>query len=151
MGKISYICIMKATEQQTWDVIPTRYDNNDILNLVHSSPEKKGARYFNLLKSVTKLDDKEISEWLSINEKTYRSYKKPQKITKAPLLEHAIMIISLFKHGIEIFGSSEQFKKWLDTNNFYFDNKSPGIFMDTATGIKFIDDRLTGIEYGDNA
>ena len=61
------------------------------------------------------------------------------------------MLISLFKHGIEIFGDEEKFKQWLKTENFYFGQKTPVVFIDTASGIKFIDDRLTGIEYGDNA
>jgi len=40
---------------------------------------------------------------------------------------------------------------WLKTENFYFDQEKPMIFIDTASGIKFIDDRLTGLEYGDIA
>ena len=56
----------------------------------------------------------------------------------------------LLKHGIEVFGTEEGFKRWLNTINFFFDKKAPVEFMNTGDGIKFIDDRLTGIEYGDN-
>lgn len=141
---------MKVAEKEKLKNIPSRIDNNEILQLVQSDI-KKHTIYFTLLKALTHADDKEISNWLSINEKTYRSYKSTNKITKPSLLEHTIMLISLFKHGLEIFGSSEQFKNWLKTENFYFDKKAPIGFIDTASGIKFIDDRLTGIEYGDNA
>jgi uncharacterized protein (DUF2384 family) len=150
-GKNAYICNMGKTEQATLKEIPARIDNNEILQLINASHVKKGSIYFTLLKHVTGGDDKEISDWLSINEKTYRTYKVSNKTTKRSLIEHAIMLISLFKHGQEIFGTPEQFKKWLEKNNFYFDNKPPITFMETSSGIKFIDDRLTGLEYGDNA
>ena len=56
----------------------------------------------------------------------------------------------LLKHGIEVLGTEKDFLKWLNTINFFFDKKAPAEFMNTSEGIKFIDDRLTGIEYGDN-
>jgi uncharacterized protein (DUF2384 family) len=57
---------------------------------------------------------------------------------------------ALIKHGIEVFGTEENFEHWLQKDNFFFDNKSPLVFINTNEGLKFIDDRLTGIEYGDN-
>ena len=58
---------------------------------------------------------------------------------------------SLIKHGIEIFGSKENLMIWLQRENFFFDKKAPIEFMNTSEGRKFIDERLTGIAYGDNA
>ena len=57
----------------------------------------------------------------------------------------------LLAHGIEVFGTKENFETWLKKDNFFFDKKAPCDFMHTTEGIKFIDDRITGIEYGDNA
>jgi uncharacterized protein (DUF2384 family) len=54
-------------------------------------------------------------------------------------------------HGIEVFGTKEKFEQWLNTENFFFDKKSPVSFLNTVTGIRFVNDRLTAIEYGDNA
>lgn len=65
--------------------------------------------------------------------------------------ENILLILSLVIHGIEVFGTKEKFEQWLDTKNFYFDNKSPVSFLNTVTGIRFVNDRLTAIEYGDNA
>ncbi|MEO6980176.1 MAG: MbcA/ParS/Xre antitoxin family protein [Mucilaginibacter sp.] len=56
----------------------------------------------------------------------------------------------LLKHGIEVLGTEEEFIKWLNAINFFFDKKAPIEFINTDKGVKFIDDRLTGIEYGDN-
>ncbi|MDD2981917.1 MAG: MbcA/ParS/Xre antitoxin family protein [Crocinitomicaceae bacterium] len=141
---------MKLAEEKKLKDIPSKFDSNEILQIVHSSVSGGHKIYFTILKSISHSDDRELSEWLSISEKTFRNHKTTDKVTKPSLREHAIMLISLFKHGIEIFGNQDKFKKWLKTENFYFGQKSPTTFIDTASGIKFIDDRLTGIEYGDN-
>ena len=35
--------------------------------------------------------------------------------------------------------------------NYIFDGDQPIHFLSTISGIRFIDDRITGIEYGDNS
>ena len=58
---------------------------------------------------------------------------------------------SLFKHGTDVFGTEENFVKWLKSENFFFDKKAPIEFLDTPERIEYVDNRLTGLEYGDNA
>lgn len=159
-GKISYLRKMKVAEKHKLDIIPSKIDSNEILHLVRT-PEAEHD-YFIVLKSVSNSDDKEISDWLDISEKTFRNHKgirtttskgnrARKKLRTRPMLkERVIMLISLFKHGIEIFGDGEKFKEWLKKENSLFGQKKPMEFIDTASGIKFVDDRLTGIEYGDN-
>ena len=106
--------------------------------------------YFNYLKEITTLNDEIISGWLNINSKTLRAYRKPESNSKENIKEHLVLLISLYEHGIDVFGSKEDFDKWLLSENYFLDNKPPEEFLDTITGIKFIDDRLTAIEYGDN-
>jgi uncharacterized protein (DUF2384 family) len=106
--------------------------------------------YFNYLKEITTLNDERISGWLNINSKTLRAYRKPESTSKDNIKEHLVFLISLYEHGIETFGSNENFDKWLLSENYFLDNKTPEEFLNTITGIQFIDDRLTAIEYGDN-
>jgi len=106
--------------------------------------------YFNYFKQITTLNDEIISDWLNINSKTLRAYRKPESISKDNIKEHLILLISLYEHGITVFESAENFDKWILAANYFLDNKPPKEFLDTITGIKFIDDRLTAIEYGDN-
>ncbi len=54
------------------------------------------------------------------------------------------------EHGIQIFVDINLFTSWLSKPNFYFNGKPPLVFNDTIKGLKFIDDRLTAMEYGDN-
>lgn len=106
--------------------------------------------YFRYFREISTLSDEITSNWLSINSKTLRSYRKPDSTSKDNVKEHLILLISLYEHGIDVFGTKEQFDKWLLSENRLLDNKAPKDFLDTVTGIKFIDTRLTAIEYGDN-
>jgi uncharacterized protein (DUF2384 family) len=129
--------------------IPSRVDNNVTLRMIQSG--KVSSAHLLAIKELTALNDEKISSWFDISVKTYRSFKTPAAGLKARLQEHAIMALSLIKHGIEIFGSAVNFTAWLEKENFFFDKKPPMNFMNTNSGIKFIDDRLTAMEYGDNA
>jgi len=129
--------------------IPSRVDTNMTLGMIKT--DKVGPRHLQAIKDLTLFNDEKISDWLDISVKTFRLYKKPNSVIKPRIKEHAVMALSLIKHGIEVFGTKENFTTWLQKGNFFFDKKAPIEFMDTHSGIKFIDDRLTGIEYGDNA
>lgn len=107
-------------------------------------------RYFNYLKEITTLNDEIISTWLNINSKTLRAYRKPESISKDNIKEHLVLLISLYKHGTAVFETKENFDKWLVTENYFLDSKAPKNFLETISGIQFIDDHLTAIEYGDN-
>ncbi len=65
--------------------------------------------------------------------------------------EKLLLLISLYKQGEKVFGSKEEFNDWLEKPNFHFNNKRPVDFFKTISGIRYIEDRLTGILYGDNS
>lgn len=64
---------------------------------------------------------------------------------------HQQALKDLKDHGVKVFGSLDKFSDWLDEGNLFLSGKKPLEFLGTLDGIKLIDDRLTGIEYGDNA
>lgn len=105
--------------------------------------------YFNYFKEITTLSDEITSNWLNINSKTLRAYRKPESTSKDNVKEHLVLLIALYQHGIDVFDGKENFDSWLISENYYLDRKAPMDFLDTITGIKFIDDRLTAIEFGD--
>jgi len=129
--------------------IPRKISEVEVLNILRT--KKIDWNYVVIIKEYTNLKDDLISSWLNISVKTFRNYKSNQDIIlKENTQEHLVMLISLFKHGIEVFGSRDSFDNWLITNNFYLDNDTPINYLKTISGIKLIDDRLTGIKYGDN-
>ncbi len=104
------------------------------------------------IKRITKFNDKYISHLLNISVRTLRNYTLVGAMLKTNLeKEHWIKILSLYKHGEEVFGDKDLFIDWLNAENYYFDNKPPINFLDTSTGIKLIDNQLTAMQFGDNA
>lgn len=55
------------------------------------------------------------------------------------------------KYGLEVFGKIENYRTWLNRENFFFDWKKPMEFLSSEEGEKFVESRLFGLMYGDNA
>lgn len=128
--------------------VPGQLSDSDILTFLHT--KDVNWKYINMIKELTGFNDDVISEWLNISVRTFRTYRQPDIKFKDNIKEHILLLLSLIKHGIQIFGSSNEFDKWLNAGNFYFDNKSPNFYLNTVSGIRFVDDRLTTMEFGDN-
>jgi len=131
------------------DDIPGSISDVEVLNILRD--KNIDWNYVAIIKEYTNLKDDLISDWLNISVKTFRNYKSNQEVVlRENTQEHIVVLISLFKHGVEVFGTQENFHNWLTANNFYLDNDAPMNYLKTISGIRLIEDRLTAIEYGDN-
>jgi len=128
--------------------IPDRITDSEVLTILKSN--KVTGSYIAYIKDFTNIKDELLSLWLNVNVKTFRSYKRGDVLLKENLQEQVILLISLFKHGVEVFGTVDDFIMWLESDNFFVDFDKPINYLTTVTGIRFIDDRLTAIEFGDN-
>lgn len=106
--------------------------------------------YIHQLEKTVSLNDDIIADWLNITPRTYRNYKAKDTELKPNTKEHIVMILALYDHGIDVFGDTSIFEKWLSTPNLFLDQKPPLYYMNTISGIRMIDDRLTALEYGEN-
>jgi uncharacterized protein (DUF2384 family) len=159
-GKNAYFCFcqnnftMKTKETELEDPavlygVPGQITDSEVLTYLHT--KDVNWKYVNAIKSLTNFNDEVISDWLNISVRTFRTYRQPENKFKENTKEQIILLLSLIRHGIEVFGSSKDFDNWLQGENFYFDGKTPNTFLNTVTGIRFVDDHLTAIEHGDNA
>lgn len=123
---------------------------NDSAVLTYIQDKVIDSRHINYLKKMSGFTDDILSEWLDVSVKTLRSYKTSNSHLKENIRERVILLISLMNHGIRVFGSNVKFDQWLNANNYFLDAKTPASFLKTITGIRFIDDRLTAMELGDN-
>ncbi len=108
------------------------------------------SSYIRLLDDVIGLTDEIVAKWLNITTRTFRNYKNKDTQLKDNTQEHVVALLSLYKHGTEVFGNKENFEKWLTSENFFLDQKAPMDFLDTISGIRVIDNRLTSMEFGEN-
>ncbi|MDZ7605872.1 MAG: MbcA/ParS/Xre antitoxin family protein [Cyclobacteriaceae bacterium] len=128
--------------------LPLKATELEVLYAVRQN--KITSNYIEDLKKLSGLKDELLSASLNLNIKTYRSYKLKSVPMKPYLQEHVFTLLSLFRHGIDFFGTSNKFGEWLQKENYYFDNDKPINFLDTVGGIRYTDSRLTSMEYGDN-
>lgn len=132
--------------------IPSRVGDEELLTILRT--KNINWQYINAIRNLTGMSDEVLSTWLNVTVRTLRSYRKHKsgttELLKDHFKEHVLLLLSLMKHGISVFGSRDKFDAWLGTENFFFDNKSPSSFLTTITGIRFVDDRLTAMEFGDN-
>ncbi len=128
--------------------VPGHINDSEILSFLYS--REVNWQHVNAIKTLTDFNDTIISDWLNVSVKTFREYKKPPTTFKENVKEQVLLLLALIKHGIAVFGSVKEFDQWLNRSNFYFDNKSPNAYLNTVTGLRFVDDRLTAMEYGDN-
>ena len=139
---------MSTSKSVLIETITGHISDSEVLTLLKS--ENRDWNYLQLVKEYTHLKDDLLSDWLNISVKTFRSYKKQDLELKENIKEQAVLLLSLFIHGVELFGTQENFYNWLSNENFFLDGEKPVNFLKTSTGIRFIDDRLTAMEYGDN-
>lgn len=133
---------------KTETLIPRIVSEVQVMKLVKS--KAINWRHIQKLKALTTQSDERISTWLGINVKTLRSYRDLKKQIPGSISEHIVLLLSLFRHGGEVFGSKEDFDAWLTQENFFFDGNSPDSYLNMISGIRFIDSRVTAMEYGDN-
>lgn len=143
---------MKTTDTISYSSIitevPSQISDNTVLTYLQT--RSIDWEYVEALKRISEFNDTILSDWLNVSVKTFRSYKQHKNKLNPNLKEQVILLISLIKHGLSVFQNIGEFKNWLNTENFYFDNKCPITFLNTVSGIRFVNDRLTAIEYGDN-
>jgi len=128
--------------------VPSQISDSSVLTYLQT--KTIDWEYVEALKRMTGFNDKVLSDWLNVSVKTFRSYKQNENKLNPILKEQLVLLISLIKHGSLVFENINLFKDWLNTKNFYFDNKCPISFLNTVIGIRFVNERLTAMEYGDN-
>lgn len=128
--------------------IPPKISDSQVINYVRS--ERLGRKQVRQFKEITRSTDKVISVWFNVSEKTFQNYRSSNGKLSIDFKEKLVLLISLYKQGEKVFGSKQAFIDWLEKPNFHFDQKKPVDFFNTISGIRYIEDRLTGMEYGDN-
>ncbi len=90
----------------------------------------------------------EWSSYLHLSERTIHRYRKDQKNFDALQSEKILQISLLYKRGVDVLGSKENFNLWLDFANLALGNIKPKELLDNAFGIALLEEELTRIEHG---
>jgi len=137
------------TEKDVLEKVPQHLGDAEVL--LFMDQHTIDSSYVEAIRQLTRHKDDDISIWLNISPRTMRSYRSlPRLKIKKSTAEQLLLLLALFKHGNQVFGSADAFDEWINTGNFFLDNKKPAALLDTSSGIRYVNDRLTAMEYGDN-
>lgn len=123
-------------------------DDNSILKLIDVI--KKGINFSTFLAFSAKFSFS-FSEWssfLHISERTLLRYKKEKRIFDVTQSEKIVDIAILFNKGVQVFGDTSTFNKWIETDSIALGNRKPKEFIDSSLGISLLKDELIRIEHG---
>jgi uncharacterized protein (DUF2384 family) len=128
--------------------VPSTLSDSEVLYWLRI--RKVDNAFLNSLKKYSAATDDIIAGWLNISVRTLRNYRNPEIRIRENIKEQALLLMSLFVHGNDVFGSVAEFRYWLNSENFYFDGHKPSSMLNTVSGIRFVNERLHAMEYGDN-
>ena len=92
-----------------------------------------------------------VEQLLNKTIKTFTKYKEQETLLDATVSEKLLKLFALYDKGAAVFGSIEEFNKWLAEPAFGLGNQVPQDLLDTISGIELVGEELTRIEYGDLA
>jgi putative toxin-antitoxin system antitoxin component (TIGR02293 family) len=113
---------------------------------------KKSSDILERLIKISSITNKVLAEKVfEISPKTLHTYKNSDKVMPVRINEQVLKLEELYKKGIELFESSQQFNKWLKIESYGLGNIKPIDLFNSITGIDLVYEELIRIEFGATA
>jgi hypothetical protein len=107
---------------------------------------------FRNLTQITKLPVKTLAELaFEITPKTFNSYCLKGNDVPMHVREISVKLIELYTKGNRLFGSTDNFNKWLQKESYGLGGIKPIDLINSVTGIEKINDELISIQFGTTA
>jgi len=90
-----------------------------------------------------------LADFIGLDVRTITNYKNKNKDFRKTDAEHLLILKKLFEQGKEVFGSSEEFARWLNKPSYGLEGRVPEKLLNYISGIELVSRELTRIEYGD--
>ena len=120
----------------------------DTPSIIMTIREGIGFDAFSRMLSWSPFSLQEWSRILHLTERSLQRYKKENKTFDTLQSEKIMQILLLYKKGIQVFGTKENFDTWLDTVIPALGHIRPKEILDSSFGIDMIKDELLRIEHG---
>ncbi|NPA45301.1 MAG: DUF2384 domain-containing protein [Chlorobi bacterium] len=132
------------------DIFYTHLRKSTILEQI-----KKNEESYKILEDIaeiTNLPNNKLAKYIyEMTPKTLASYKQKGRYFSSKVNEISIKVKELYKKGIDVFITKDNFNSWLERNSFGLGNIKPINLLSTSTGIDLVFEELVRIEFGDNA
>ncbi|WP_052496309.1 antitoxin Xre-like helix-turn-helix domain-containing protein [Pedobacter lusitanus] len=94
------------------------------------------------------ISNKSLADLINISSRTISNYKEQKKLLEPVYGEHLLKLIGLYKKGVELFGSVDEFSYWLN-KPFWNSKERPMDWLTTPGGVDLVADELIKMAYGD--
>jgi uncharacterized protein (DUF2384 family) len=91
--------------------------------------------------------DDQSAKMLGMTKRTYRKMS-PTSHLSIPATEMVIRLSELYEIGIDTFGDTRLFLKWLGLNIIALNNQKPTLLTETGMGVEIIKNELLRMQYG---
>ena len=123
-------------------------DNNNVFKLINATREGVEYNTFDDFSLKYPLNSATWSKILNMSERTIQRYKREHKRFDPIHTEKLLLIMLLFKKGSDVFGDTENFLTWLNSENIAIGGVKPVDLLDNSFGVNLVKDELTRIEHG---
>jgi putative toxin-antitoxin system antitoxin component (TIGR02293 family) len=127
-----------------------RQADNSISLMLYSRKGLKPDAVFDFI-TVSGFPGVQVERLLNKSIKTFQNYKENNTTLDPTISEKLLKLFDLYNKGIMLFGTVEEFNKWLAEPAFGLGNQVPEDLLDTITGIQLTYEELIRIEFGDLA
>lgn len=103
---------------------------------------------FHLIRHFTPFTEEDWANFLDISTKSLHRYKQSAKQFKPIQSEKIIEMAEVTDVGLDVFGSTEKFKRWLDTPNYALGSLKPIDLLKDSYGKEMVIGELTRINHG---
>ena len=126
----------------------SRFDDVGVFQMMDVARRGISFKIFEGLSRKFPFTMQDWADFLHISGKTLSRYQKEDKIFDTLQSEKILQIEMLYARGEEVFGNSENFLIWLQTENLALGKIKPQDILDSGFGISLLMDELTRIEHG---
>jgi putative toxin-antitoxin system antitoxin component (TIGR02293 family) len=112
---------------------------------------RRGLPYkiFAQIKSFTPFTDTDWADYLDLSSKTLQRYRDDNDFYFKPIhTEKIFELAEVTNFGMEVFGSSEKFYRWLNSPSFALNGYNPGELLKDSYGKEMVMAEINRIEHG---
>ncbi|MDP9955598.1 putative toxin-antitoxin system antitoxin component (TIGR02293 family) [Epilithonimonas hungarica] len=124
------------------------FDDVGVFGLIDIAQKGISFKIFDGLSKKFPFTMQDWADFLHISGKTLSRYQKEDKSFDVLQSEKILQIEMLYKRGEEVFGSSDNFLIWLQSENVALGKTKPQDLLGSVFGISLLMDELTRIEHG---
>ncbi|RYG03525.1 MAG: DUF2384 domain-containing protein [Chitinophagaceae bacterium] len=121
---------------------------SDTMLIIFMIREGVPYNFFNLIQNIAPFSENEWAEFLDMSTKSLQRYKQTLKTFRPIHSEKIIQMAEVTNMGLDVFGTMEKFKLWLNTSSFALGKMKPLDLLKDSYGKELVLGELTRINYG---